>query len=99
MIELDGEIPIQLNLVSTSLELRMVDNPYLDATLTAIAAVFFIIVSSYGVGLLARLIAKMMGATPKKQENTFSGYLFASRSLIPIRPNDFEWVMAAWLIP
>jgi multiple sugar transport system permease protein len=56
----------------------MVDNPYLDAILTAIAAVIFIIISSYGVGWLARLIARLSGASPKKQENTFSGYLFAS---------------------
>jgi len=56
----------------------MVDNPYLDAILTAIIAVFFIIISSYAVGALARLIAKLTGATNKQQENTFAGYLFAS---------------------
>lgn len=56
----------------------MVKNPYLDAVLTAIAAIIFIIISSYGVGLLARSIAKLAGASPKKQENTFAGYLFAS---------------------
>lgn len=56
----------------------MVDNPYVDAILTAIAAVIFIIISSYAVGFLARLIAKLAGASRKKQENTFAGYLFAS---------------------
>ncbi len=56
----------------------MVDNPYLDAVLTAIAAIIFIIISGYGVGLLARFIAKLAGASRKKQENTFAGYLFAS---------------------
>jgi len=39
----------------------MVDNPYLSAILTAIAAILFIIISSYGVGLFARWIAKIMG--------------------------------------
>jgi len=56
----------------------MVDNPYLSAILTAIAAILFIIISSYGVGLFARWIAKIMGASRIKQENTFAGYLFAS---------------------
>jgi multiple sugar transport system permease protein len=53
-------------------------NPYLDAILTAFAATSFIIVSSYSVGLLARFIARLCGASRKKQENTFAGYLFAS---------------------
>lgn len=56
----------------------MVDNPYLDAVLTSIAAIIFIIISSYGIGLFARFIAKVAGASRKKQENTFAGYLFAS---------------------
>lgn len=56
----------------------MVTNPYLDALLTAAAAIVFIIISSYGVGLLARFIAKLAGASRRKQENTFAGYLFAS---------------------
>ena len=73
-----GSFPIQLYFEIVILEMSMVNNPYLDATLTAIAAIIFIIFSSYGVGLLARFIAKLMGATRKKQENTFAGYLFAS---------------------
>lgn len=56
----------------------MVDNPYLDALLTAVAAIIFIIFSSYGVGLFARFIAKLAGASRRKQESTFAGYLFAS---------------------
>lgn len=56
----------------------MVDNPYLDAILTSIGAVIFIIISSYGVGVFARFIARLAGASPKKQENAFAGYLFAS---------------------
>jgi len=68
---------IQLTL-STNLEKSMVDNPYLDAILTSIGAVIFIIISSYGVGVFARFIARLTGASPKKQENAFAGYLFAS---------------------
>jgi len=56
----------------------MVENPYLDAILTALVAVIFIILSSYGVGLLARKIAQLRGASLKVQQNTFAGYLFAS---------------------
>lgn len=56
----------------------MVDNPYLDAILTAVAAIIFIIISSYAVGLIARYIAKLTGASPKEQQNTFAGYIFAS---------------------
>jgi len=56
----------------------MVDNPYLDALLTAAAAVIFILVSSYSIGRLARFISLKGGATRKQAENTFAGYLFAS---------------------
>jgi multiple sugar transport system permease protein len=73
-----GMFPIQLALLCMSLEKSMVDNPYLDAILTALLAIMFIIVSSYGVGSLARMIAKLAGASRKQQENTFAGYLFAS---------------------
>jgi len=56
----------------------MRENPYLYALATAVAAIIFIIFSSYGVGFLARFIAKLTGASHRKQENTFAGYLFAS---------------------
>ena len=56
----------------------MRENPYLYALVTAVAAIIFIILSSYGVGRLARSIAKLTGASRRKQENTFAGYLFAS---------------------
>ncbi len=56
----------------------MLQNPYLDAILTAVIALVFIIVSSFGVASLARLIAKLTGSGRRKQENTFAGYLFAS---------------------
>lgn len=56
----------------------MLKNPYLDALLTAAVAVIFIILTSYGIGRLARLIARLAGASRKKAENTFAGYLFAS---------------------
>jgi multiple sugar transport system permease protein len=56
----------------------MFHNSYLSVLFNAAAAVLFIIISSYGVASLARFIAKKRGATRKKQENTFAGYLFAS---------------------
>lgn len=56
----------------------MIDNPYLNAVLTAIAAIIFIVISCYAVGLLARTIAKLTGASQREQQNTFAGYLFAS---------------------
>ncbi|MCJ7724693.1 MAG: sugar ABC transporter permease [Anaerolineales bacterium] len=56
----------------------MVDNKYLDVLITAVIAIIFIIISSYGLGLFARFIAKLTGASRKQQENTFAGYLFAS---------------------
>jgi multiple sugar transport system permease protein len=56
----------------------MTDNPYINVLITALETVVFIIVSSYLVASLARWIVKMRGATQRKQENTFAGYLFAS---------------------
>jgi multiple sugar transport system permease protein len=56
----------------------MPDNPYLDVLVTVFLTVIFIIASSYGLGFLARFIVKLRGASPKYQENTFAGYLFAA---------------------
>jgi len=56
----------------------MFNNPYTDLLVTAIGALIFIAVTSYGLGALARFIAKKRGATPKEQENTFAGYMFAA---------------------
>jgi len=56
----------------------MPENPYLNVLVTAAITVVFILASSYGVGLLARWFARMRGASPRFQENTFAGYLFAS---------------------
>jgi multiple sugar transport system permease protein len=56
----------------------MIDNPYLNVIFTAVGAVLFIILSSYALASLARLIARLAGATRSKQENTFAGYLFAA---------------------
>ncbi len=56
----------------------MMENPYINLIVTAIGAIIFIIISSYAVGALARLIAKLSGASRRTQENTFAGYLFAS---------------------
>jgi multiple sugar transport system permease protein len=54
------------------------NNSYLNALVTAFGAIVFILASSYGLGVLARWIAKVRGASPKNQERTFSGYLFAA---------------------
>jgi multiple sugar transport system permease protein len=56
----------------------MPENSYLSVLVNAVLTVFFIIVSSFGLGSLARWISKMRGATPKQQANTFAGYLFAA---------------------
>lgn len=56
----------------------MIKNPYLDVLVTAAFTILFIIVSSYALGWLARAMAKLGGATRRKQENTFAGYLFAA---------------------
>lgn len=56
----------------------MLQNPYISALLYALMAVVFIIVSSLAVASLARLIHRWFGATRRKQEDTFAGYLFAS---------------------
>lgn len=53
-------------------------NPYLNLLLTALLALLFIVATSFGLGALARWIAKLRGATPRKQENVFAGYLFAA---------------------
>lgn len=56
----------------------MTDNPYVNVLMYALGTVLFILASSYLVASLARFVVKLRGATPKKQENTFAGYLFAS---------------------
>lgn len=56
----------------------MPTNPYLNLLLTAFLTILFIVGSSFGLGALARWIAKLRGATPRKLENVFAGYLFAA---------------------
>jgi multiple sugar transport system permease protein len=56
----------------------MSENPYIDLLINIVLTIAFIGVSSYGLGALARWIAKKRGATPNKQENVFSGYFFAA---------------------
>jgi len=56
----------------------MIDNPYLYVIVSALVAVGFILVTGYLLASLARWIVKTRGATRRKQENTFAGYLFAS---------------------
>jgi len=54
------------------------ENPYLNVLVVAVGTVIFIAATSFGLGSLARLIVRLRGATPKSQENTFAGYLFAA---------------------
>lgn len=56
----------------------MPTNPYLNLLLTAFLTILFIVGSSFGLGALARWIAKLRGATPRNLENVFAGYLFAA---------------------
>lgn len=56
----------------------MLHNPYIKTLLTVVVAVVFIVISSLGVAFLAKFIAKKAGAGRRKQQDTFSGYLFAS---------------------
>jgi multiple sugar transport system permease protein len=56
----------------------MTHNPYLNVLTYAIIAVLFIIITSVGLGSLARFIAGRFGASKREQQNTFSGYLFAA---------------------
>ena len=56
----------------------MAANPYIDVLLSAFLTVLFIILSSFALASLARLIARRLKASKKKQENTFSGYLFVA---------------------
>jgi multiple sugar transport system permease protein len=56
----------------------MPGNPYLSVLLTVFLTVIFILVSSYGLGFLARFLVKLRGASPNYQERTFAGYLFAA---------------------
>jgi multiple sugar transport system permease protein len=56
----------------------MIDNPYLNVLVTAAGTVLFIIATSYALGFVARSVARLLGASRNRQENTFAGYLFAA---------------------
>lgn len=56
----------------------MMTNPYLDTLFTAGFTVLFIILTSYGLAALARQIQRWRRASPKLQQDTFAGYLFAA---------------------
>lgn len=56
----------------------MLRNPYLDTLITAGLTVLFIILTSYGLAALARQIQRWRRASPKLQQDTFAGYLFAA---------------------
>ncbi|MGA9397539.1 MAG: sugar ABC transporter permease, partial [Anaerolineaceae bacterium] len=57
---------------------QMPDDPYLNTLLMSALAVIFIIITSLGLGALARFIAKLSGSSKLKQADAFTGYLFAS---------------------
>ena len=56
----------------------MPENPYLNVVVTAVGTVVFILITSYGLGTLARFAVKARGGTRIHQENTFAGYSFAA---------------------
>ena len=56
----------------------MMQNPYFEVLIYAFITVLFIIIASFGLGTLARTIAKWVGTSKRKQEDTFAGYLFAA---------------------
>jgi multiple sugar transport system permease protein len=53
-------------------------NPYTSALFTVILTILFIVGSSYGLGALARWIAKLRGAKSAKQDRVFAGYFFSA---------------------
>jgi multiple sugar transport system permease protein len=55
---------------------------YLETVLWATGTLAFIVVASLGLGSLARAIAKMGGASLRKQQNTFAGFAFAAPWII-----------------
>lgn len=56
----------------------MPENPYLHVLITAGLTVLFIVASSFGLGWLARGIARLRGASARQQGSTFAGYAFAA---------------------
>lgn len=53
-------------------------NPYVNVLIMAALTVLFIVASCYGLGSLARTLARARGASPKNQDNAFAGYFFAA---------------------
>lgn len=60
----------------------MIENPYIYTILWSFATVVFIIAVSFGLGSLARGIAKIFSRSKLVHENTFSGYFFAAPWII-----------------
>ncbi len=56
----------------------MTENPYLYTLLTVAATVAFIVVASFGLGFLARGVARLAGFSRLRQSSTFAGYFFAA---------------------
>ncbi len=67
---LGGRIIIAQPLIFLVRKVQMPENPYLNAIITALLALTFIVVCCYGLGYLARGIVKARGASPNKQANT-----------------------------
>ncbi len=53
-------------------------NPYFDTLLMSGLTVGFIILASFGLGFLARTVARVAGLSKVKQQNAFAGYVFAA---------------------
>ncbi len=60
----------------------MMQNPYIYVLVYAIIAILFIVATGLGTGYVARFVASRFGASKRKQQDTFSGYLFASPWII-----------------
>ncbi len=56
----------------------MIENPYLNVLFFAALTIVFIISCSYGLGYVAKTIARISGGSPKTQDNAFAGYFFAA---------------------
>jgi multiple sugar transport system permease protein len=60
----------------------MASNPYLYTLIWAAGTVVFILLASFGLGRLARLVVKLFGGSKQKQDNTAVGFMFAAPWII-----------------
>jgi multiple sugar transport system permease protein len=71
--------PILFSTGTRLAEFRPLDPaPYFKVLGVIALTVVFILITSYGLGSLARLIMKARRASPIRQENAFAGYMFAA---------------------